>query len=94
LSVTGHLGDVARDLWRDRDLPGGDEGVVGVLEVFGVFPVKVTSARYCNGQREANDRGKWVPPQEPARLATVVSLFRRRKLIIVERRRIDDTGFA
>jgi hypothetical protein len=60
----GHRGDVARDLWRDRELARRDEGVVGRLEMRGLIPVEVSGRRRQQERDEADRRQDRMSAEE------------------------------
>ena len=56
-------GDVAGHFWRDRELPRGDEGIVGCLEMPGVVPIEVAEPARHAKKREAEQGSKRMPAQ-------------------------------
>ncbi len=59
-----HRGDVARDLWRDRELARRDEGVVGRFEMRGMIPVEVSGRRRQQERDQADRRQDRMPAEE------------------------------
>ena len=60
----GHRGDVARDLWRDRELARRDKGVVRRFEMRGMVPVDVPGRRRQQERDEADRRQDRMSAEE------------------------------